>query len=330
VRPKILVVDDEPANLELLVRALRRRYDVVTARSGAEALELLRGESFAAILSDQRMPQMTGTEFLARARQLVPDTVRMILTGYAPEKESLDAINLAHVATFLTKPIAPDAVERAIADAVELHELARKNRALAEELGRTTRDLEETRRLLLMSVDDRSRELVETNRRLEAVARHDALTGICNRPTFEERLAAEVQRLERYGGVVSLVLSSVDGLRAWNEEHGSAAGDRLLVDIARLLSGGELGAALRTRPPDLAARWSGAGFALMLPGTGKAGAAALCARIRQALSATAPVTLSHGIAEAPGDARTPAGLVSAASRCLARAREGGGDRVVHD
>src|SRR5262245_43033020 len=78
-RPKILVVDDETTNLELLERMLRSRYAVSTAQSAAQALELLRRERFAAILSDQRMPGMSGTDFLAEAKRLVPETVRMIL-----------------------------------------------------------------------------------------------------------------------------------------------------------------------------------------------------------------------------------------------------------
>jgi PleD family two-component response regulator len=243
VRPKILVVDDEPANLELLVRALRKKYEVVPARSGAEALELLRADSFAAIISDQRMPHMTGTEFLSRARELVPDTVRMILTGYAPEKESLDAINQARVATFLTKPIGAGAVERAVDDAVELFEMSRRNRELA-------------------------RELAEAQRKLGELAPRDPEGGLPGRAHFEERLGVELARVERYGGVVSLALCRVDG------------GD--VVGLARRFAV-EPAVPLRLRAPDLLARWDAETLALLLPATPRAGATSVCARIEAAL-----------------------------------------------
>lgn len=313
-----MVVDDEPANLELLVRALRRRYEVVTASSGAQALELLRGGDFAAILSDQRMPGMTGTEFLSQAHQIVPDTVRMILTGYAPEKESVDAINLAHVESFLLKPITPEAVERAVADAVELYDLARRNRALAAELHEKTQELEETRRLLALSLDERTRAVHDENRRLEAVARRDALTGLLNRRAFEERLAVELERLARYGGDASLVIVDVEGFRAYNEAQGSEAGDRLLVSLARVLAGASTEAPLRMRAPDLVARWSGGGFALLMPATGKDGVTALCARIRQAVVAAGITAgLRFGSATAPGEGRNAPALIDTAERTLA-------------
>jgi diguanylate cyclase (GGDEF)-like protein len=315
-----MVVDDEPANLELLVRALRRRYEVVTASSGPEALELLRHGpgTFAAILSDQRMPGMTGTELLSQAQKIVPDTVRMILTGYAPEKESVDAINRAHVESFLTKPIAPEAIERAVADAVELHELAKRTRALADELLEKTRELEATRRLLAMSLDERTRAVHDENRRLEAAARRDALTGLLNRRAFEERLAVEVERVLRYGGHASLLLCDVVGFRAFNEEEGTEAGDRLLVSIARVLSGAS-SAPLKMRAPDLVARWSGGSFALLLPATGTDGVVAISGRIRQAIDAAGvKIRLRFGAATAPDDAEGGVALIDAAERSLTR------------
>ena len=76
---KILIVDDEPANLRLLERLFRREYQIVAATSGAEALELLERHDVAVILSDQRMPGMTGIEFLKRAAEMRQHTVRIIL-----------------------------------------------------------------------------------------------------------------------------------------------------------------------------------------------------------------------------------------------------------
>lgn len=308
VRPKILVVDDELANLELLVRTLRRRYEVITARSGKEALELLRGDRFAAILSDQRMPEMTGTEFLAEARRVVPDTVRMILTGYAPEKESLEAINLAHVNTYLTKPVGADVIERAVADAVEIHEITVKNAALVRELEERNRELAEAKRLLELSLDERTRALVAANEKLEALARLDPLTGALNQRTFLERLAEELARIDRYGGVLALVLL------------GGVGGEARLVALAQLMAGGDR---LSLRPSDVVGRWGRDALALLMTGTGRDGALAVCRRVREA-ARPIDVAPAFAVVESTVDGRSLAELVGAAERALERA-EGGGD-----
>jgi diguanylate cyclase (GGDEF)-like protein len=332
-RVKILVVDDEPANLELLVRMLRRKYDVVTATSGADGLKLLRQDRFAAIISDQRMPNMTGTEFLAEASRLVPETVRMILTGYAPERDSLDAINQARVTSFLTKPIVPDTLARAVEDAVDTYRTAVRNVELIQELEDKNRALAEAKRLLELSLDERERELQRAVERLEALAMRDPLTGLYNHRSFQERLGEELQRIVRYGGVLSLVIADLDHFALYNEAHGHPAGDALLVGVAQLMTG----AGARLRPSDVVARFGGGEFALLAPGTGKRGAAAMCARIRHALAVAAIpgtsvlpagcATLSMGVAEAPADAGGRIELVEAAQRAVARAKEAGRDRI---
>jgi response regulator RpfG family c-di-GMP phosphodiesterase len=101
---KILVVDDEPANTRLLERALRNQYEVVSAQSGAEGLELLTIHDIALIISDQRMPGMTGVELLKRSATLRPHCVRIILTGYTDASDLVDALNSNVVYKYVTKP----------------------------------------------------------------------------------------------------------------------------------------------------------------------------------------------------------------------------------
>ncbi|HKX83687.1 MAG TPA: HD domain-containing phosphohydrolase [Pyrinomonadaceae bacterium] len=101
---KILVVDDEQANTRMLERALRDDYEVVCASSGAEGLELLMIHDVALIISDQRMPEMTGLDFLIRSAEMRPHCVRIILTGYTDAIALVDALNSGVVYKYITKP----------------------------------------------------------------------------------------------------------------------------------------------------------------------------------------------------------------------------------
>jgi DNA-binding NtrC family response regulator len=104
----ILLVDDEPEILFSLHGLLRRDFELHTAQSGAEALEVLRRHPIHVIMTDQRMPQMTGVELLRRARGECPGAVRLVFTGYADIKSVVDAINHGQVFRYLTKPWDPD------------------------------------------------------------------------------------------------------------------------------------------------------------------------------------------------------------------------------
>ncbi|MGD9628962.1 MAG: HD domain-containing phosphohydrolase [Pyrinomonadaceae bacterium] len=104
MRYRILCVDDETANLRLLERLFREHYEVITASSGSEALELLQVHDFAVIITDQRMPAMTGMEFLKRAAEMRRQTVRMMLTGYTDAETLVEAVNSGIVYKYITKP----------------------------------------------------------------------------------------------------------------------------------------------------------------------------------------------------------------------------------
>jgi response regulator RpfG family c-di-GMP phosphodiesterase len=133
-KPRILCVDDEPQILEGLSPHLRRHYELDTATSGLAALEMLAREpTVAVIMSDMRMPGMDGATFLARARQLAPDAVRMLLTGQADIDAAAAAINEGQIFRFLTKPCPPPTLLAAFGSAVEQHELITAERVLLEQ-----------------------------------------------------------------------------------------------------------------------------------------------------------------------------------------------------
>ena len=137
VKPKILVVDDETDNLDLLYRTFYREYTVLRAESGAEALAILEEEGeVAVIISDQRMPSMSGTEFLSLTAQQYPDIIRIILTGYTDVGDLVDAINAGKVFKYVTKPWDDEELKVLVRQAVETHNVLK---ARTQDLKRTLR-----------------------------------------------------------------------------------------------------------------------------------------------------------------------------------------------
>ncbi|WP_416676489.1 response regulator [Egbenema bharatensis] len=136
-KPKILVVDDEPDNLDLLYRTFHREFKVLRAESGPAALDILaqQGE-VAVIISDQRMPYMSGTEFLSLTATQYPDTIRIILTGYTDVVDLVEAINSGKVFKYVTKPWDDEELKGVVRQAVDTHNVLK---ARTQELRRTLR-----------------------------------------------------------------------------------------------------------------------------------------------------------------------------------------------
>lgn len=120
---KILIVDDEAANLRLLERLFRRDYQVISSTSGNEALEQLKLHDVALIISDQRMPGMTGIEFLKRAAEMRQHTVRIILTGYTDVTSLVEAINSNVVYKYVTKPWINEDLQQTVVRGLEHYEI---------------------------------------------------------------------------------------------------------------------------------------------------------------------------------------------------------------
>jgi DNA-binding NtrC family response regulator len=130
MRYKIMVVDDEEANLRVLERLFRAEYEIVTAGAGAEALRLLQQHDVALVITDQRMPDMTGVELLKRTAGLRPHMVRIILTGYTDAETLVEAINSGLVYKYVTKPWNNEELRLTISRALEHYETTKARHEL--------------------------------------------------------------------------------------------------------------------------------------------------------------------------------------------------------
>jgi two-component system response regulator HupR/HoxA len=133
-RPIVLVVDDEVRSLEALRRVLEDEFVVLTASDAAAAIDHMEHELVQAILCDQRMPDMTGVEFLTAVRERWPDTVRMIISGHTDSEDIIAGLNQAGIYRYVTKPWTPEALLAVVRDAVGLYALQRENQAVSVEM----------------------------------------------------------------------------------------------------------------------------------------------------------------------------------------------------
>ena len=242
-RPTLLVVDDEPDVLELGPRLLRIDYRVITFQRGAEALEYLRsGQVADVILSDQRMPEMTGVEVLRQAKAIRPETTRLLFTAYTDIRTVIDAINQGHVFRYIAKPCDPDELAVVVRQAVEHHNLiVEKNRLLAE-LKESNARLLEANRLKGAFIEVASHEL---NTPVTVVL---GMIELWKMSQGQSASPAERQWVDRIGAAAGRLARTVErmlklvrnrefsqSLDAQTDRAGAAraAGDRGLVSLSR-------------------------------------------------------------------------------------------------
>lgn len=141
--PSILYVDDEKDNLTVFNSAFRRYYEIHLANSGSEGFEIMKINNIQLIISDQRMPEMTGTEFLKRTIIDYPDCVRIILTGYSDIEAVIQAINIGQVHRYISKPWDKEEMKIMIDNGLETYDLKQQNKMLIEDLQDANKSLEQ-------------------------------------------------------------------------------------------------------------------------------------------------------------------------------------------
>ncbi len=223
-RHTILVVDDEPDLVQSVQGLLRREYDVLGATNGSDALGLMREHEVHIILSDQRMPGMSGVELLRRAREEHPEAVRLLFTGYADVRAVIDAINEGHVYRYVTKPWEPGELEGVLRQAAEQYELRAEHRRLLAEL------------------QARNKELAESNQLKEAFIR-----------VASHELRTPLTILLGMTWLVQHAPLSDERMRQWISGM-SKASQRLALlveELTQMLAAGQYRRPLRRRPTDL-------------------------------------------------------------------------------
>jgi len=134
MKPTILIVDDEQHVLNSINRSLRDEYNIILSFDGKSALQILREQEISAILSDQRMPGMTGSEFFLEARKIQPDTTRVLITAYSDIEAIIQAVNEGNIFYYIEKPWEPDNLKLVMKRAVERYSLIKQNSRLIHDL----------------------------------------------------------------------------------------------------------------------------------------------------------------------------------------------------
>ncbi|HDH06563.1 MAG TPA: response regulator [Nitrospirae bacterium] len=144
----MLLVDDEPGVISALKRSLiEESYNIYTANSGIEGLAILKDNKIKLVISDEKMPGMTGSEFLAAVKKMFPETLRMMLTGHASIQAAMNAVNNGEIYRFFTKPWNDIEIKLAIRSAIEKYDLEAENRRLLKTVKRQANELQQLEKL---------------------------------------------------------------------------------------------------------------------------------------------------------------------------------------
>ena len=233
----ILFVDDEQNILSSLKRLFRREgYSILTAPGGAEGLELIKENQVSLVISDQRMPQMIGAEFLAKAKEIAPNCMRIMLTGFSDIEAATQAINEGGIYRYVTKPWDDEDLKQVVRDALGRLELESENRRLTEELQTKNVELEAFNTRLEQKVKERTHELQLKVRELEGrdrIAQH-MLAIHTLEETLEVVLEVATETMELDTAIIHLKQEDgfVPTARVGGDTPGSQEGKEQLTQVA--------------------------------------------------------------------------------------------------
>lgn len=249
----LLLVDDEKDIGAALERVLRGDgYRILRAESGKEALELLDTTDVGVIISDLRMPGMSGLELLTLVKQLHPHAVRMVLSGHADLDTVKDSINRGAIHKFLTKPWDNDLLRADVMEAFGRFELEQQKAELLQQI-------QASNELLAQLNIELAAAMERKDQQLEHAVHFDQLTGLPNRLLFLDRLDHELSRAHRDNQLAAILMIDLDQFKQVNDSFGFHIGDEAIKLAASRLSS-------QLRACDTVARIAGDKFGIVLTG----------------------------------------------------------------
>jgi diguanylate cyclase (GGDEF)-like protein len=291
----LLVVDDEPYILPTLAALLANDFQVLTADCAEAAQSVFAKQEVQIILTDQKMPRVTGVQLLEWVRVHHPKTIRLLMTGYAELDDAVEAINRGQVYYYLLKPWRTEELLQILRNACKEYRLERSQEHLMEELRIVNDELKELNVGLEKRVVERTKALEEANQllekrthELERLALTDPLTGLLNRRAIVDLARSELKRHARYPSPFALGLVDIDFFKEINSRFLLTGGDEVLKSLAKVLTDS-------LRSTDSLGRWGGEEFMVVAPETDLEGARVLAERIRSTVEETIIHYNSHPI-----------------------------------
>jgi diguanylate cyclase (GGDEF)-like protein len=272
----VLVVDDQPYILATLSDFLANSFEVLTAGSAKAAQNIFARRPVDIILTDQKMPHMSGVQLLEWVREHSPRTVRLLMTGFAEFEDAVAAINRGQVYRYIFKPWRAEELLNILHDACRTCHLERQNEQLLEELRQLNLELEQRVRERTDELERANHELQQKNQMLEKLALSDPLTGVPNRRAIDRLAESEIRRRARYPSALTLGFVDADHFKSVNDRYLLPGGDQVLIDLAKILR-------VSVRTVDTVARVGGEEFMVVAPETDLEGARVLAERIRSAV-----------------------------------------------
>lgn len=259
-KPLIMLVDDEIENINVLRQLLDPHFQIITSLNGQEALELIDDmpdpTKIQLIISDQRMPKLTGVEFLERIVERMPDTIRIILTGFSDTQVIIDSINKAKLYKFMTKPFDPVELSLTVKRGVEAYQM----RQALVDYAKNLESLVEARTLELKQKNEALNHALSD---LEKMSLCDQLTGVNNRHFLNKFLPQELAKLKRgYSSNTAedfgfgILMIDIDYFKKVNDQYGHDAGDKVLIQFTQILKES-------CRESDWLVRWGGEEFVII-------------------------------------------------------------------
>ena len=308
----VLVVDDDASILGVVSEVLEDDgYEPSTASSAEEAIELLKNNQFALVMTDIRLPGINGIGLLEHVKDVSPKTAVIMITSHGSMQTSIEAVRLGAY-DYLLKPFEDlSFISNAAKRAIESYNL----------------DLERSQ--LIRSLKLSNEELERMNEVFHGLAIRDGLTDLYNHRHINEMLDEEVGRVAVEGGDLSLIFVDVDNFKIFNDVHGHQEGDVLLRELSALMRES-------IRKKDTVARWGGEEFVVLCPGTVEHVAERLADELRRTIAEhpfkggeSQPhkkITISAGVASFSQN-RDKAALIQAADLALYEAKGKGRNQV---